>query len=400
MLMMPPTKRAIFLSTIIALTAALWGCCATEPIKIPLTTTAIPGNTFYTPPSMFIDGKANDAWKIDLTAENPTKKLTLGGIEHALQAQAPAKPLEEGVGYLAKLIIKTSTQEYIVPSPSGFRKRPEPVELTLDSEGGGRKYLLVAQAYNSKNKELHYTIGRIMPAGIQSGKIGQTPIALFDSNFDGSYTAGEDGIVTDLSAVVAGPGGQKVYLVPPSSKYIGTSIGIFEIQNIAKDGSELTVLPYTGPTASIEVNAPPGYVGQIVLTSDAGLNITVSGKAGEVNTVIPGRYTVLAAALVVSKQQYPLMISGDGESGRMSPLKVKAGTKQILTLSGPKVLEFQPTLVDGKINIKTETLFVKGQAGETYKNILHYDYYDPENRPEVHLNVDGVSTPLGKMDFG
>ncbi|MCL2640844.1 MAG: hypothetical protein FWD53_08375 [Phycisphaerales bacterium] len=76
---------------------------------------------------------------------------------------------------------------------------PKPMELTLDN---GRKYLLIAQigtSYDSNHdKNRTYTSGTIRPGGTQTGKIGllpHIPIALFDSNFDGFYTASEDGIV-------------------------------------------------------------------------------------------------------------------------------------------------------------------------------------------------------------
>ena len=228
---------------------------------------------------------------------------------------------------------------------------------------------------------------------------------------DGFYTTGEDGIVvgsltafTDDSMSIGYYRPRLAFLVQPFSKYISTpppSAGIFEIQDLAKDGSELTILPYRGPTASLEVIAPPKCSGQIILTSaDAGLNVTVNGKAkggGESVTVIPGSYTILAARLTqpqdTDQPSWLMRVSGAG----MPALKVEAGTKQVLVLSGPRVLEFQAALVDGKVNIKTESLFcIKGQSGETYSDV----HYDRENPPEVYLNVDGKSTLLGKMEYG
>ncbi|MCL2641315.1 MAG: hypothetical protein FWD53_10750 [Phycisphaerales bacterium] len=396
---MSHAKRAILLSTILTLAAPLWAEGGGEPMKVPLTTTTIPEDTFYVPPSMILDRIASEAWQIHLDTENPTKKLTLGGIEHTLRAETPTEPPKDELdGVPVKLILKTPTQEYTVDlSTFDPEKRPKPIELTLDGEGGGRKYLLSAQASAYyRDKKLDFTYGDIMPGGIQSGKIGKTSIALFDANFDGFYTADKDGIIIDSATAISWPGGQKFYFVQPLSKYITTPEGIFEIQNVAKDGSELTVLPYKGATAHIEVNTPQKYFGQIILTSDTGLNVIVGGKAGEAASIIPGSYTLLAAFLTEpvtdGPRHSPMLISGEG----MSPLNVGAGAKQVLTLSGPKKLEFQPTLADGKININPKTLLIKGQAGETYKQVP----YDHQNPPEVILNIGGKSILLGKMEFG
>ncbi|MCL2640392.1 MAG: hypothetical protein FWD53_06070 [Phycisphaerales bacterium] len=384
------TKRTILLSTIIAIATPLWA--AGEPIKVPLTTTVLPENTIYAPAAVFLGGEEFDQWRIELNAEKPTKKITLGGIECTLQAEKPDKTPENNFGP-CKLILKTPTQTLTIDAvpfeEQAVRPFPKPVEITLDN---GRKYFLTAQAFSYyRDKDNVQTNGITIPSGIQTGKIKQTPIALFDSNFDGFYTIGQDGIVVGSPTGIKPDSSPiKINIAQPLSKYISTpTAGIFEIQSIAKNGSEITLLPYTGPTATIEVTVPPTYAGQIVLTSDTGLNVTLSDKAA---LVIPGSYTLLGAALAGPAERSPLSISGDG----MPSVKVEAGKKQVLTLSGPKVLEFQAAIVDGKVNIKTDTLLVKGLVGETYKSVP----YDHKNPPEVHLNVDGKSVLLGKMSFG
>ena len=407
----------------------LWAEGGGEPIKVPLTTTAIPGNTYYAPPSLFLRDNMEflERQSLFVHTKEPTKKLTLGGLECTVQADMPNQEPEKHNHFTpAKLIITTPTQQLIVIASSFLDAKATltPVELTLDNE---RKYLLVTQARTSyyDNKKYANTNGYIRPGGAQIGKVAPPPhttITLFDSNFDGFYTAGEDGFVIGSPAeIIPYPypysTSIKYNLVQPCSKYItipSPTNGIFEIQNIAKDGSELTVLPYNGPTATLEVIAPPKYAGQIILTSDTGLNVTVNGKAGESVLVIPGNYTVLAAvvaplhrsprllpllvpwtggSLVESQHISLLCISGAGEGGRMPPLKVEAGAKQVLTLSGPKVLEFQAAMIGGKITIKPDTLVLKGKAGETYKSVTYDDY----NPPEVYLNVDGKSMLLGEM---
>jgi len=356
--------------------------CAVEPIKVPLVTTAIPSDTRYIlagkPPGLF-----------DQDEENPTKTLTLGGIECVVKAEMPGKASIKN-GLPCKLLCKTPTQEFTATGQS--------MEFTLDH---GRKYLLTGEGFfysdtDPENKKKNVRTF-FKPAGVQTGKIGQTSIALYDSNMDGFYTIGEDGIAFGPPMIISLDWlfTKKYHYVQPLSKYISTSDGIFEIRNLAKDGSELTLLPYNGPTASLEVIAPQSnsgqkYFGQIILTSpDANLNVTVSGKAGESVAVIPGEYKILIADLKAARST--MYISGAG----MSALKVKAGEKQVMVLSGPKRLEFQAAMIGGKININPETFHIKGQAGEIYSGV-----HDRSNLPEVYLNVDGKSTLLGKMEYG
>lgn len=375
-----------------AVAAPLW---AAEPIKVPLVPTAIPDKVDYLlPPFASVNMQL-----FSLSEEHPTKTLVLGGVECTVRAEVLAK-IEGGAkggrdGKLSyKLIIKTPTQELTFPESRG-----KPLELTLDK---GRKYFLTGYAYHciTDAADKSSVVGcQIQSATAQTGKIGktETPIALIDSNFpgpngycfDGFYTPGEDNIAIGLPESIEGFRFNRYHLVQPFSKYISTPGGIFEIQKVARDGSELTVLPYAGATANVEVSAPQKYSGQIVLTSsDAGLNATV--KAGESASVIPGSYTVMGA--VLSESNSLLIISGEG----MPPLKLEVGAKQKLVLSGPKALEFQAGWVGGKVNIKPETLKMKGQAGETYEQVD----YDQKNPPEVYLTVDGKMVLLGKMAFG
>ena len=394
------SRRAILLSLIMTIAVPLWAEGGGEPIKIPLVTTAIPDDIMYQSPSDVLGapwGDENVPGQFYLTEKNPSQTFTLGGIEHIVKVETPTRKPD-------KLLLKIPTQERTIdlPIPFNLGVGKEPIELTLDN---GRKYFLRGNGGpdtfidREARKEVSVTSCWFWPAGVQTGKIGQSSIALFDSNLDGFYTSGEDGIFIGPPLIFLGTP-REPQLVQPLSKYISIpppTGGIFEIQNLTKDGSELTLLPYHGPTASLEVITPQKGLGHIIMTSDAGLNVMLSGKPGESVTVIPGDYTILAARLYSPlRPQGPrtrMMISGVG----MPPLKVAAGAKQTLVLSGPKILEFSAMMVDGKVNIKFDPRhWIKGQAGETYLNVS----YDLKNPPEVHLNVDGKSTLLGKMEYG
>ncbi|MCL2646838.1 MAG: hypothetical protein FWD61_07505 [Phycisphaerales bacterium] len=400
--MVSHSRRTVLLGVVLAIATPLW---AAGPIKVPLVTTAIPADTTYVPPSNALGGAFPGQFV--LRDEKPTTTFTLGGIEYTVQTETPPKaPDNQKLGTIveveSKLLLKNTAQSFTFGSDASAK----PMELTLDK---GRKYLLSGEGYSfslyidPKVKKCVTTQGMLRPAGVQTGKIGSSPqstIAIFDANMDGFYTSDKDGIVIGkpIEFVDSYKTAKKLYLVQPLSKYISTPGGIFEIQNLAKDGSELTVLPYAGATANLEVIAPPKYCGQIIMTSsDANLNVTLNGKAGESVKIIPGAYTMLAARLYTPSQDKSrpqgqwMYVSGN----EMPALQVKAGAKQTLTLSGPKVLEFQAAMVKGKVNINPETLRTKGQAGETY-----LPAYDRTKPPEVTLNVDGKSTSLGKMEFG
>jgi len=379
--------RAVFVGVLVAVGVP---SCAVDAVKVPLVTMAIPDGVSYLPSP----GADSPEWLV--MKGNPMVSFTLGGIECVVKVETPAVQVSNDGRVLSKLLLKTPTQEFTF----NLNEDNKPLEFTLEN---GRKYLLGGYGYthsttdSETGKDITVVSVRFEPAGVQVGKISpghQSTIAFFDANRDGFYTSDEDGIVVGPPAEFFGrTSTYKISFAQPFSKYISTSDGIFEIRNLARDGSELTVVPYRGATASFEVVAPLKYSGQIVLTSaDTGLNVTVNSNAGPV-AVIPGGYTILTAMLSPPRDSQAIgsyvRVSGVG----MPALKVEAGAKRVLVLSGPKVLEFQATLVDGKVSIKTPDL--KGEAGEIYQGV-----YDSKNQPEVYLNVDGKSVLLGKMEFG
>ncbi|MCL2640940.1 MAG: hypothetical protein FWD53_08865 [Phycisphaerales bacterium] len=420
---MPHPKQTFLLIFIITLATLLWGgdCRAADPvevsqaIKVPLTTTAIPDGVVYMPSwSMFMMMMRNFVlqengptviWSF-VPDGNRTTTLGIGGTEYTVIDKTKIPDTERDYSSVpGKLLLKSPAREFTIDLADFDYINSKSIELTLDC---GRKYFLRASGSSKRRviddvtkKKRMETSGSFSPGGVQTGKLPppfQTPITILDINVDGFYTTGEDGIIV-------GPADPQGDYVQPFSKYISTpppNNAIFEIQNLTKDGSEITLLPYRGPTASLEVVMPQGYSSnQITLTSDAGLNVTVQVKAGEgeggeetsgLVTVIPGSYTILNATISVppkdaKSRRSGLAVFGDGMPG----LKVEAGTKKVLVLSGPKTLEFQATLVKGNITIASETIHFKGQAGETYAG----QYY--EDKPEVYLNVDGKSTLLGKL---
>jgi len=371
-----------------AIATLLWGCRVAEPIKVPLTTTKI-GSNRYASPSLAQSAAGSKHFY--LTEENPTEKFTLDGIACTVRVELSAK------GATDKLILKTPTREFIFTNAT----KDEPLELTLDN---GQKYFFNGEAYSytmpsDDGKKITVPCGVLDLASALVGKIGETPITLLAPDYDGGIIIG-----TPKNSQIVQPLSKYIRIPPPTD-------GIFEILNIAKDGSEMTIRPYNGPTATIEAHAPQGYSGAIVLTSaDTGLNVTLSGKAGEAVSVIPGSYTLRGATLNTTNGSW-MEVSGEG----LMPMKVEPGGKQAFVLSGPKTLEFQAEMSNGRIldpktaqphpdssgkilYIKQALLQMKGQAGETYTRLSDFELGG--RPPEVYINVDGKMTLLGKMEFG
>jgi len=354
------------------------------PVTVSLVTTAVPGNNDpYYPPSHILRTPGWPPKRFYLNRQNRTETFTLGETECTVKLEELAMTFRAG-----KQTLKTPTQEFTL-------QQSNPMELAIDN---GRKYFLresVSPSYvidPETQEKRSATRIELRPAGVQLGKLGKTRIAIFDTNMDGLYTLDDDGIIIDPATDYFGRLTETYRLAQPLSKYIRTPDGLFEIQKLAKDGSTLTLSPYRGFTASLQVNAPQKYSGQIILTS-SDANLTILGKAGkwgETIRVIPGDYTILVATF--GTREHAMFISG----AEMPAVKMAAGEMQILTISGPKQLEFQAAMADGKINIKT--FQIKGQLGETY--LLDANFSDYKKSPEVYLNVGGKSTLLGKMEYG
>ncbi|MCL2639508.1 MAG: hypothetical protein FWD53_01555 [Phycisphaerales bacterium] len=368
-------KQAIILGIITAVATPLFA-----QTKTTLTTTVIPGDVQFLPPSHFLGDEEGSRSQIKLQGVNPSVRLTLADTTFTVRVDTPAEPPTKSAP--EKIFIKSPTKEFTLDTATN------PIlELPL---GNSRKYFVVGQAFtftatSNNNKKIGFTVGSLKPAGIQTGKIGQTPIAIFDANFDGQYTLNDD-------AIILGPTPNSgSFLVQPLSKYLSTPQGIIEIQSLARDGSEITTRPYTGPTASLATDTPgQDLKGVLILTSDASFNIMLNSKTTDgPATVIPGNYKILTGFL--NTRGRSMILTGDG----MQPLKLTAGTKQTLALSGPKNLEFRADLVNNKVTIKPDSLLLRGDAGEAYKAS-----FDSRRPPEVFINVDGETTRLGKMEFG
>ncbi|MCL2646781.1 MAG: hypothetical protein FWD61_07215 [Phycisphaerales bacterium] len=139
---MSHSKRTVLLVFVAAIAMSLWGCQAADPLKVPLATTAVPDDTAYMLPSLILEGKVPEQWELNLNEENPTKKLTLGGIACTVKVETPAKIPDFGL-LPGKLLIQTPTQEFTFNLPDGINANDRSLlmALTLDN---GRKYLLEA----------------------------------------------------------------------------------------------------------------------------------------------------------------------------------------------------------------------------------------------------------------
>ena len=162
------------------------------------------------------------------------------------------------------------------------------------------------------------------------GSIGSTTICLYDSNTDGRYTLDGDTMRT-------GPPGQIASFMPIPD-YFATQDGIFKIESLAEDGSQLKYSKYTGPAGKLDVSFAAGSADcQLAFTSrETGLSAFVATRSkGEV-PVIPGSYQLGSSVLTTSNGQ----IVGIIVPQTLSPAVVAAGAAQKVQLGAPLALEF------------------------------------------------------------
>ncbi|MCL2641163.1 MAG: hypothetical protein FWD53_09990, partial [Phycisphaerales bacterium] len=224
--------------------------------------------------------------------------------------------------------------------------------------------------------------------GVQKGTIGGQTINIYNENTDGVYS------ITDSYRMDNGPTASMFFA--PLSKYIATKAGIFEITDIAEDGSSISYTPYTDKTGkfawapmldpSVEVHA--FYKSK---TSDLNIALTARSSIAE-TTAIPGDYE-LQRGMVYSPKIKKRIATITPQSG--GTLTVNEGATTKADWGKPFTLEFTATKSGGKINVPP-SFKIRGKAGETYGNFITAAY---ESSPEVFLLVDNKPTSLGRMGF-
>ncbi len=226
----------------------------------------------------------------------------------------------------------------------------------------------------------------IYRAGLmRKGGLDGLEVALYDGDLNGAFEKGKDGLRV-------GPASGRIRVFASSAGLVSTGPKVYRCATMAKDGSTAEFLPYEGETGRIAVNfAEGGLEMQLVLGSkEAGCH-AVAGPASGEYAVVPGEYTVLyGLAYDPKKNDVVAAIT----PGLQKPVRVAAGGRATLSFGGPYRYAFEPTVQDGTLKIKGNTVKVLGAGGEEYVTD------DRTNPPAVAVRVGGRDQALGKMRYG
>lgn len=222
---------------------------------------------------------------------------------------------------------------------------------------------------------------------VMRGMIGGQTVCIYDDNTDGAFRLSDDSVRV---GEVAGP----VALFAPLSKYVATPAGVYRIDSIAEDGSELAYAPYTGKTAKLKVafSSPEGEVHVAFGSKQAEMNLVLAAndRNSPVASVLPGQYDLKYGALFSFKTR---RIAAVVKPGNMQAVTAEAGKTPQIKLGAPFVLEFAFQLQSGKLNIDPGSFHVRGAAGEEYVEVKHVA------EPQIALLSGRQVWPFGKMTF-
>ncbi len=152
-----------------------------------------------------------------------------------------------------------------------------PASITLKS---GRPYMLAFPRAFTHNgtSTLFYRSG-----SVQAGVIGDFPIQLYDNNLDGAFTKGADGIC------IGDPG--RVAIFAPIADILPTPKGAYGIDQIADDGSSITLSPFAGPTGRLQIEPASTDLEYRLAFSSDDAHCSFATLVGEQALVLPaGEY--------------------------------------------------------------------------------------------------------------
>ncbi|MGD0092339.1 MAG: hypothetical protein ABSE73_20680 [Planctomycetota bacterium] len=188
---------------------------------------------------------------------------------------------------------------------------------------------------------------------------GQTTLRLYDSNLNGQF--GDAGDMLQIGAEGS---------LRAVTKYVVMDGKIKELQ-IVNGGEAVKLLPYTGPTATLNLNPKEGWRTDIQLGQAEGLFVANAAKGTEA-LLLPGAYRVESAmaqfgesATTEGRAQPPVYFYCDGNKD--ASIQIKEGQNS-LAFGPPFRLEFtaaRSAAGDDKVNV-TDAVLV-GAGGEKYR---------------------------------
>ena len=371
----------LYLGTIAALGVAglLWADGSASSAKTSKATLALtplgPTTPVYSTTDFLPVTSASDLSrkKLEFSASQKTADITVGGGTVTVAWNPPSQfAIKSG---------STTTPLQVNALTRGLN----PAGITLANK---QKYVLAfprALPAAKGGMVLTYRSG-----GVQKGSIGGQNILLFNENADGVYSMSDSYRMENGATAVA--------FFAPLSKYIATKNGIFEITEVAEDGSSLSYTPYVGKTGKFSWNPmldATAEVHAIYKSKGGDLSLAINSRGQAAETVaIPGDYE-LQNGLVYSTRINQLAAVIVPKSG--GTLTVTEGATTKADWGKPFNFEFTAVKKNGKVTISPTSIHIKGKGGEEYVKFARETF---EALPEVFLIVDGKATSIGKMEFG
>ena len=283
---------------------------ALEPIRVPLSSTALPNWAVVLSASSF-DENHKETPIIYYTAYG--SEVMLPRAAYTFSEQESSRTFKIG-GESCKIdyhdvnftvTVGRKAQELIA---AGLGYQPVPVPV-----GANSSYLVAfPRGYSYEGR------GRLFcrSGSVQSGTVDGVNIALYDDDLDGRYVKGKDGLS------VANPEGPAIF--GTLSDLLPTPKAVYEMKALAEDGSSLTLSRYAGPTGRLKVGQIPNVECRMAFASEDG-KCSFGTLAGEQGLVLPaGKYRFLygflyrpsarhVVGLVLRSEDLPVVVGKDEE---------------------------------------------------------------------------------------
>ncbi len=278
--------------------------------------------------------------RVELSQDAPEKKLTLGKVSFTVR-----------MGEKNNLFLKTRKGETLL-STKLYGLESQEIALAKD-----RKYVLAfPRAFGYMDNEVFF----YRSGCVQKGKLGEEQIALYDSNADGFYEKGVDGILMGALG--------KVNVFAPLSDFLSATSGVYKIEKVARDGSSISFSKHAGELGKIMVEFEGGEKLKCLVafgSTDGKSNFVVFGRQGEQFVVLAGKYRLLYGLLYsqeTSKAVATVM------SGEMQPVKVMVGETTKVAIGGISLdTEVKIDVTKTPIEVAiAENIVLRGKAGEQY----------------------------------
>lgn len=255
-----------------------------------------------------------------------------------------------------------------------------PVAVPLDAK---RSYLLafpmLAGATNAP--QIHYRCGFVM-----RGTLGGQAICLYDDNLDAKFRIEDD-------CMRLGEASSAPTVFAPISKYIATPKGVYQIDSIAEDGSELAWSQYTGPAQKLTIGfaSPEGEIHATFASQEMSFAAAANGRSSAAMSVVPGSYALSYGVVCAPRLQKVVAVV---QAGKMQAVRVGMERPGQMKLGGPFTIEFAYKYENGKLEIDPGRFHVRGICGEEYTNVKY------AVEPQIALVSGKQVLPVGKMKFG